>query len=170
MGVLCFIYWGVFGLSAILRVSRGSLMAKVEKLVSVSPSVGLPWGAALMHENCIQPKNAPILVHTTLCNWMSTLFILLSVKKWVLFCVFTFVFQRFSTDHYFLKITVSKPSWTDLGPIWGRLGCPKRSPKGAKTNPKSIQTHVDLFGNFWIVRSMDKTCMKLPQLFGYFFG
>ena len=56
------------------------------------------------------------------------------------------IFQQFLKGfvkiHFFQKISLQDPSWTELGPIWVDFGLPNASKMGSKTELKTIKKHV----------------------------
>ena len=70
-------------------------------------------------------------------------------RSWVIFgrplgsflLIFHWFLKLFVKVHFFQKMSLQEPSWTELGPIWVDFGLPNGSNMGPKTHPKSIKKH-----------------------------
>ena len=58
--------------------------------------------------------------------------------------------------HFFQKISLQEPSWTELGPTWVDFGTQNGAKMAPKSDPKSIKKHVDFKERFKSEKELKK--------------
>ena len=87
-------------------------------------------------------------------------------RSWVIFgrplgsflLIFYWFLNGFVKIHFFQKISLQEPSWTELGPTWVDFGTKNGAKMAPQSDPKTIQKHV----NFQSRKKTEKGLQEKP--------